>query len=95
MRAQEQMAFGFAGQLVKKDDFVALDGAALRDRAALQDTVIGVVLHAGDEIDAVGIERGEPGVVGEAAIKRPMVPGSKRSVRATRLSCTRPSVTTA
>jgi len=58
-----------AGQLVQEDDLVALDGAALRDWTALQHAVIGVVLHAGDEEDAVGVECGEPGVVGEAAIE--------------------------
>jgi len=67
--AQEQIALAAAGQFVKKDDFVALDGTALGDGTALQDAVIGVVLHAGDEVNAVGIERGEPGVVGIAAIQ--------------------------
>src|SRR5581483_10965840 len=56
-------------QLIEKDDLVALEGAALRDRTVLHNTVIGVILHAGDEEDAIGIERGEPVVIGEAAIK--------------------------
>lgn len=34
--AQEQIAFGAACQLVGEDDLVALDGAALGDRRALQ-----------------------------------------------------------
>ena len=66
--AQEQAAF-FAGQLVEEDDLVALDGAALRDWAALQHAVIGVVLHAGDEEDSLRVECGEPVVVVVAAIK--------------------------
>ena len=67
--AQEQIATTLAGQLVEKDDLVALDGAALGNGAALHDAVIGIVFQASDEVDAVGIEGGEPGVVGEAAIK--------------------------
>src|SRR5512142_3190227 len=43
--ADEQIAFAGAGQLVEKDDFVALDRAALGYWAALQDAVVGIVLH--------------------------------------------------
>jgi hypothetical protein len=67
--AEEQITTALTGQLVEKDDLVALDGAALRDRTAFHDAVVGVVLHAGDEEDAVGIEGGNPVVIGEAAIK--------------------------
>jgi len=65
---QKQISFA-AGQLVQKNDLIALHGAALGHGTALHDVVIGVVLHASDKVDAVGIERGEPGVVGEAAIQ--------------------------
>ena len=67
--AQEQIALAAAGQLVQEDDFIALDGAALRPGAAFHNAVIGIVLHARDEVDAVGIERGEPGVVGIATVE--------------------------
>ena len=67
--AQEQIAFRAAGQLVEEDDLVALDGTALGDRTALQDAVIGIVLDASDKVHAIGIERGEPGVVVVAVIE--------------------------
>ena len=67
--AQEQMACALAGQLIEKDDFVALDGTTLGYGTTLQDAIVGVVFHASDEVDAVGVERGEPGVVGVAAIQ--------------------------
>src|SRR5437667_1006581 len=57
-------------QLVKEeDDLVALDETALEDRTALQDAVIGIVLDASDKVHAIGIERGEPGVVVVAVIE--------------------------
>lgn len=45
--AQEQVALAFAGHLVEEDDLVALDASALRDRTALQDAIVGVVLQVG------------------------------------------------
>ena len=39
------------------------------NRAALQHAVVGVVLHARDEKHALGIERGEPIVIGVATIE--------------------------
>ena len=66
--AQEQVAV-CAGQLVEEDDLIALDGAAFRDRAALQHAVIGVVLHAGDEEDALLVEDGEPVIVAVASVE--------------------------
>ena len=38
---------------LQSSEISAAPGAALGDGTALQDTVIGVVLHAGDEVDAV------------------------------------------
>ena len=67
--AQEQIALAAAGEFVQKDDLLARDGAALRHGAAFHPAVIGVVLHAGDEVDAVGVERREPGLVGRATVE--------------------------
>ncbi len=67
--AQEQIALAAAGEFVQKDDLIALNGAALGHGAAFHNAVIGLVLHAGDEVDAVGVERREPGVVGIATVE--------------------------
>jgi len=66
--AQKQVAL-LAGQLVEEDDLVALDGSALGNGAAFQHAVIGAVLHAGDEEDALPVEGGEPVVVVVAAVE--------------------------
>jgi hypothetical protein len=66
--AREQVAL-LAGQLVEEGDQVALDGSALGDRAVFQHAVIGVVLYAGDEEDALPVEGGEPVVVVVAAVE--------------------------
>ncbi len=67
--AQEQIALAAAGEFVQKDDLIALNGAALGHGAAFHNAVIGLVLHPGDEVDAVGVERREPGVVGIATVE--------------------------
>ena len=54
--AQEQAALAGARRLVKEDDLIALDAAALGNRPPLQNAVVGVLLHAGDEEDAVLVE---------------------------------------
>jgi hypothetical protein len=66
--AQEQVALP-AGQLVEEDDFVALDRTMFGNGTALQDAVVGVVLHAGDEEDALLVEGSKPVVVVVAAIE--------------------------
>lgn len=60
--AQEQIALG-AGHLVEEDELVA------SHRAALQDTVVGALLHAGDEEDALGVKFAEPVVIVVAAVE--------------------------
>ncbi len=66
---QEQIGSAFAGQFVEKDDLVAPDGAARGQGAAFHDAIVGVVLHASDEEDAVSVERGKPGIVVVAAVE--------------------------
>ena len=58
-----------AGRLIEEDDLVAPHRTAFGNRAALHDAVIGVVLQARDEEHALGVERGEPIVIGVAAIE--------------------------
>ena len=54
--AQEQAALAGARRLVKEDDLIALDAAALGNRPLFQNAVVRVLLHAGDEEDAVLVE---------------------------------------
>jgi hypothetical protein len=67
--AQEQIAFTGTGQFVEKDNLVAPNASALGDWAAPQDAVVGIVLHAGDEVNAVSVQGAEPSIIGEAAIE--------------------------
>ena len=69
MRRRNRSQLAAAGRFIEEDDLVAPHRTALGNGTALHHAVVGVVLHAGDEEHAVGIERGEPVVVGVAAIE--------------------------
>ena len=56
MRRRNRSRSPLRASFIKEDDLVAPDGTVLGHGTALDDAVIGVVLHAGDEEDAVGIE---------------------------------------
>ena len=58
-----------AGRLIEEDDLVAPHRTPCGNRTALQHSVIGVFFQARDEEHALGIERGEPIVIGVATIK--------------------------
>ena len=69
MRRRNRSQIAAAGRFIKEDDLVAPNRTVFGNRTALDDAVIGVFLQARDEKHALGIERGEPIVIGVATIE--------------------------
>ena len=61
---QKQLVVPSAGRFKKEDDLVAPNRTVFGNWTAFDDAVIGVVFHARNEEDAVGIEGGEPSGLG-------------------------------
>ena len=67
--SQKQIVVPCAGRFIEEDDLVAPNCTVFGNGTALDDAVIGVVLHARDEKHAIGIEGSEPIVIGVATIE--------------------------